>query len=61
MESIYDDFIKRACELGAANAKVIDPSTIATGSWVPMKCQFHIEVLKDRSCDHNGYGVVLVE
>jgi len=39
-ESLYDSFIGRACELGAAAAKVIDPKSIITGTWVRMKCQF---------------------
>ena len=34
------DFITRACELGAAEAKVIDPASIATAAWVRLKCQF---------------------
>ncbi len=34
------DFITRACELGAAEAKVIDPGSIATAAWVRLKCQF---------------------
>jgi len=33
-------FVSRACELGAAEAKVIDPSSIATAAWVRLKCQF---------------------
>ncbi len=34
------DFISRACELGATEAKVIDPASIATAAWVRLKCQF---------------------
>ena len=33
-------FITRACELGVAEAKVIDPASIATAPWVRLKCQF---------------------
>ena len=33
-------FAGRACELGAAEAKVIDPASIATAPWVRLKCQF---------------------
>ncbi len=35
-----EHFITRACELGAAGAKVIDPSSIATAAWVRLKCQY---------------------
>lgn len=45
-ETRYKPFIKRAVELGAIEAKVIQPSTVATGDWVRLKCQF--------GCD--GYG-----
>ncbi len=34
------DFISRACELGATEAKVIVPASIATAAWVRLKCQF---------------------
>ncbi len=33
-------FSTRACELGAAEAKVIDPASIATAAWVRLKCQY---------------------
>ena len=33
-------FVSRACELGAVEAKVIDPASIATAPWVRLKCQF---------------------
>ena len=33
-------FSTRACELGAAEAKVVDPGSIATAPWVRLKCQF---------------------
>ena len=35
-----NSFLERACELGAADAKIIDPASIVTASWVRMKCQF---------------------
>ncbi|MBD3181615.1 hypothetical protein GF312_04930 [Candidatus Poribacteria bacterium] len=33
-------FIQRACELGAIEAKIIDPTSIVTAEWVRFKCQF---------------------
>jgi predicted metal-binding protein len=33
-------FIHKACELGAAEAKIINTDSIVTGAWVRMKCQF---------------------
>ena len=33
-------FISRARELGATDAKAIDPATIVTAPWVRLKCQF---------------------
>lgn len=33
-------FIQRACELGAVDAKVIDPVSIITAAWVRIKCHF---------------------
>jgi len=41
-----DFFIKRACELGAKEAKVIPPKKVFTAEWVRRKCQY--------GCD--GYG-----
>ncbi len=33
-------FVRRGRELGAEEAKVIDPATIVTAPWVRLKCQF---------------------
>ena len=33
-------FLQRARELGADDAKVIDPTSIVTAAWVRFKCQF---------------------
>ena len=35
-----DRFVQRACELGALEAKVIDPRTVVTAAWVRLKCQY---------------------
>jgi len=35
-----DSFLQRACEMGALEAKAIDPASIATAAWVRYKCQF---------------------
>jgi len=35
-----EHFSARACELRAAEARVIDPASIATAAWVRLKCQF---------------------
>jgi predicted metal-binding protein len=45
-----DEFIARAKELGAVEAKVISPADVATGAWVRWKCRF--------GC--GGYGSSLV-
>lgn len=42
----YEPFLKRIVELGAIEAKVIQPSTVVTAYWIRLKCQF--------GCD--GYG-----
>ncbi len=39
-------FVKRACELGAKEAKIISPKQVFTAEWVRRKCQY--------GCD--GYG-----
>ena len=33
-------FVARARELGAEDAKVVEPSSIETAAWVRWKCQF---------------------
>lgn len=33
-------FVERACELGAAEAKIVRAGTVVTAPWVRMKCQF---------------------
>lgn len=33
-------FVKKAAELGALDARIIDASTIVTAPWVRLKCQF---------------------
>src|SRR5512136_2401710 len=42
-------FVKRACELGAKEAKIISPKQVFTAEWVRRKCQY--------GCD--GYGIHL--
>ncbi|VVB60767.1 Uncharacterised protein [uncultured archaeon] len=42
-------FLKRACELGAKEAKIISPKQVFTAEWVRRKCQY--------GCD--DYGVHL--
>ena len=32
-----DSFLQRACEMGALEAKAIDPASIATAAWVRYK------------------------
>jgi len=39
-KSPFSKFARRACGLGAVNAKVIRADTIVTAPWVRMKCQF---------------------
>ena len=34
------DFVRRACELGAVEAKIIRADSVVTAAWVRLKCQF---------------------
>jgi len=34
------DFVRRACELGATDAKIVKADSIVTAAWVRLKCQF---------------------
>ena len=36
----FDRLVQRACELGAAEAKPIDPKSVVLAPWVRLKCQF---------------------
>jgi predicted metal-binding protein len=40
MSADLELFLNRALEIGAAEAKVIDPHDVLTGAWVKMKCQY---------------------
>jgi len=42
----YEHMLKRIVDLGAKEARIIQPSTVVTADWVRFKCQF--------GC--NGYG-----
>lgn len=46
-------FINLAKELGAYDAKIIDPGTIKTAAWVRMKCQFGCKYKKVHCCPPN--------
>jgi predicted metal-binding protein len=48
--SRYDRFIKKAVELGAEEAKLIDTGTIITAPWVRLKCQFGCGGYKSSYC-----------
>jgi len=39
MKSV-ESFCKKAIEMGAEDAKVIDPASVVTAEWVRMKCQY---------------------
>lgn len=43
-------FIHKACELGAVEAKIIDPCSIVLAPWVRLKCQFGCEHYNTRHC-----------
>jgi predicted metal-binding protein len=45
-----DTFVHRACELGAVEARIIDPGTIVTAPWVRFKCQFGCPYYGTRHC-----------
>ena len=49
-EADLQHFTARACELRAAQAKVIDPASIATAAWVRLKCQFGCDCYDTNLC-----------
>jgi predicted metal-binding protein len=44
LKKIIGKYVRRACELGADDARIIDASTVVTASWVRMKCHFGCEL-----------------
>ena len=46
----FDGFLQRACELGAVEAKIIDPNSIVIAPWVRLKCQFGCPHYNTRHC-----------
>lgn len=53
MDNNLSRFIEMAKELGAYDAKIIDPGTIETAAWVRMKCQFGCRYKKTYCCPPN--------
>lgn len=43
-------FIEQACQLGAVEAKMIDPKSVVTAAWVRMKCQFGCDGYNTSHC-----------
>jgi predicted metal-binding protein len=48
--SMFDSFLQRACDLGAVEAKIIDPGSIVLAPWVRLKCQFGCPHYNTRHC-----------
>jgi predicted metal-binding protein len=46
----FDRLIRRACELGAIEAKPIEPRSVVTAPWVRLKCQFGCPHYNTRHC-----------
>jgi len=46
----FDRLIRRAHELGAVEAKPIDPRSVVTAAWVRLKCQFGCPHYNTRLC-----------
>ena len=46
----FDSFVQRACELGAVEAKIINPNSIVVAPWVRLKCQFGCPHYNTRHC-----------
>jgi predicted metal-binding protein len=46
----FDHLIGHACELGAIEARPIDPRSVVTASWVRLKCQFGCPHYHTRLC-----------
>jgi predicted metal-binding protein len=46
----FDRLIGRACELGAIEARPIDPRSVVTAPWVRLKCQFGCPHYRTRLC-----------
>ena len=44
------NFVERARELGAEDAKLIDPASIVTAAWVRLKCQFGCSLYGSSLC-----------
>jgi predicted metal-binding protein len=45
-----EQFVARACKLGAHEAQVIDASSIVTAAWVRLKCQFGCDGYNETHC-----------
>jgi predicted metal-binding protein len=43
-------FVQRACELGAIEAKIIDPGSVVVAPWVRLKCQYGCPHYNTRHC-----------
>jgi predicted metal-binding protein len=43
-------YVERACGLGAVEARAIDTSTIATAAWVRLKCQYGCGAFNSTLC-----------
>ncbi|MCC6446966.1 MAG: DUF2284 domain-containing protein [Armatimonadetes bacterium] len=39
-DDCLDRYLSRACDLGAVDARQVAPSSVVTGAWVRMKCQY---------------------
>ncbi len=46
----FSSVIQRSCELGAVEAKLIDPKSIVIAPWVRLKCQFGCPHYNTRHC-----------
>lgn len=50
MNHAYEDFIRRAYELGATDAKIIKTSSVVTAAWVRLRCQYGCERYNSSHC-----------
>ena len=48
--SPYQEFIRKAIDLGATDAKIIEARSIVTAAWVRMKCQFGCDGFNSSFC-----------
>lgn len=50
IDAYIESYIRRACELGALEAKLVAPASIVTAPWVRIKCKFGCDGYNTSHC-----------